>query len=340
MQLAQLGRGVDVDLAADRDDGAAVLLAGRQGRDPRLLPGRELVRTVRPGARRCPFDHRRHRPRVTEFAGPPHITPDGASAASPPLCQTHEVKPCRPGVLPTGRHARAPTGRRARPRGPAAPPRACCRPARRCTRRLAGVGADPQLVERCAPGASTRPWRHQVVAAERPTPASTSCVATGTASGKSLAYQLPALSRDPRGPRAARTAGRHGALPRPDQGAGPRPARAVCVARPAACAPRRTTATPRARSGTGRATTPSTSSPTPTCCTARCCPGTHRWSRFSRSLQYVVVDECHHYRGVFGAHVAQVLRRLRRVVRDVRRPPDVRARLGDRRASRRSRRRG
>jgi DEAD/DEAH box helicase domain-containing protein len=30
-------------------------------------------------------------------------------------------------------------------------------------------------------------------------------------------------------------------------------------------------------------------------------------------LQYVVLDECHHYRGVFGAHVALVLRRLRRI---------------------------
>src|SRR5262249_49952112 len=30
-------------------------------------------------------------------------------------------------------------------------------------------------------------------------------------------------------------------------------------------------------------------------------------------LQYVVVDECHNYRGVFGSHVAQVLRRLRRI---------------------------
>ena len=42
-------------------------------------------------------------------------------------------------------------------------------------------------------------------------------------------------------------------------------------------------------------------------------PGHARWARFFGSLRYVVVDECHHYRGVFGAHVAQVLRRLRRV---------------------------
>ena len=42
-------------------------------------------------------------------------------------------------------------------------------------------------------------------------------------------------------------------------------------------------------------------------------PGHARWSRFFGSLRYVVVDECHHYRGVFGAHVAQILRRLRRV---------------------------
>ncbi|MQA04142.1 MAG: DEAD/DEAH box helicase [Streptosporangiales bacterium] len=38
-----------------------------------------------------------------------------------------------------------------------------------------------------------------------------------------------------------------------------------------------------------------------------------QWAAFLRRLQYVVVDECHHYRGVFGSHVAQVLRRLRRV---------------------------
>ncbi|GAA2880897.1 DEAD/DEAH box helicase [Streptosporangium fragile] len=38
-----------------------------------------------------------------------------------------------------------------------------------------------------------------------------------------------------------------------------------------------------------------------------------QWTAFWRRLRMVVVDECHGYRGVFGSHVAQVLRRLRRV---------------------------
>ncbi|MFG1947562.1 DEAD/DEAH box helicase [Nonomuraea sp. NPDC048826] len=38
-----------------------------------------------------------------------------------------------------------------------------------------------------------------------------------------------------------------------------------------------------------------------------------QWSMFFRRLRLVVVDECHGYRGVFGSHVAQILRRLRRV---------------------------
>ncbi len=42
-------------------------------------------------------------------------------------------------------------------------------------------------------------------------------------------------------------------------------------------------------------------------------PGHARWASFWGSLRFVVIDECHHYRGVFGAHVAQIVRRLRRV---------------------------
>ncbi|MEO8083529.1 MAG: DEAD/DEAH box helicase [Ardenticatenales bacterium] len=37
------------------------------------------------------------------------------------------------------------------------------------------------------------------------------------------------------------------------------------------------------------------------------------WSEFFSGLRYVVVDEMHVYRGVFGSHVANVLRRLRRI---------------------------
>ncbi|MHC1578754.1 MAG: DEAD/DEAH box helicase [Dehalococcoidia bacterium] len=42
-------------------------------------------------------------------------------------------------------------------------------------------------------------------------------------------------------------------------------------------------------------------------------PNHQSWSRFFRNLKYVVVDETHIYRGVFGSHVANVLRRLRRL---------------------------
>jgi DEAD/DEAH box helicase domain-containing protein len=39
------------------------------------------------------------------------------------------------------------------------------------------------------------------------------------------------------------------------------------------------------------------------------------WGDFLHNLQFVVVDEAHVYRGVFGSHVANVLRRLRRLAR-------------------------
>ncbi|WP_295451103.1 DEAD/DEAH box helicase [uncultured Thiodictyon sp.] len=40
-----------------------------------------------------------------------------------------------------------------------------------------------------------------------------------------------------------------------------------------------------------------------------------KWAQFFEGLAYVVVDELHSYRGVFGSHVANVFRRLRRVCR-------------------------
>jgi len=51
-------------------------------------------------------------------------------------------------------------------------------------------------------------------------------------------------------------------------------------------------------------------------------PSHTRWRGFFRRLRVVVIDECHGYRGVFGSHVAQVLRRLRRVAAHHRVPGD------------------
>jgi len=39
----------------------------------------------------------------------------------------------------------------------------------------------------------------------------------------------------------------------------------------------------------------------------------HGWARFFRNLKYVIIDEAHMYRGVFGSHVSFLIRRLRRI---------------------------
>jgi len=44
-------------------------------------------------------------------------------------------------------------------------------------------------------------------------------------------------------------------------------------------------------------------------------PNHARWSRFFANLKYVVIDEIHTYRGIFGSNVANVIRRLKRIAR-------------------------
>ena len=58
-------------------------------------------------------------------------------------------------------------------------------------------------------------------------------------------------------------------------------------------------------------------------------PHHRNWGDVFANLRYVVVDEAHVYRGVFGSHVANVLRRLRRVARALRLRAAVHPHLGD-----------
>ena len=38
-----------------------------------------------------------------------------------------------------------------------------------------------------------------------------------------------------------------------------------------------------------------------------------RWARYFENLRYIVIDELHYYRGVYGSHLANLLRRLKRI---------------------------
>ena len=58
-------------------------------------------------------------------------------------------------------------------------------------------------------------------------------------------------------------------------------------------------------------------------------PNHDRWGDVLANLRYVIVDEAHVYRGVFGSHVANVLRRLRRLARIYGAEPTVHPRDGD-----------
>lgn len=153
----------------------------------------------------------------------------------------------------------------------------------------------------------TAPWEHQAAAAELAHAGTHVVLATGTASGKSLAYQLPALTRlldDPRAtvlylsPTKALAADQLRAVARLDL-EGVRPATYDGD-------------TPREEREWIRQHSRFVLT-NPDMLHHSLLPGHARWGVFLRRLAYVVIDECHTYRGVFGSHVAHVLRRLRRL---------------------------
>uniref|UniRef100_UPI0017FD652B DEAD/DEAH box helicase n=1 Tax=Sporichthya sp. TaxID=65475 RepID=UPI0017FD652B len=173
----------------------------------------------------------------------------------------------------------------------------------------------PLLQERLSGIGIQRPWEHQVAAAEHARARRSVVLSTGTASGKSLAYLLPALTAVLSGA-AGPTANCPGvlylsptkALAADQLAAIGRLGLAQDGVRPA-CYDGDTPFPERdwIRSHANYLLT------NPDMLHRSLLPGHARWVRFLRTLSVVVIDECHTYRGVFGSHVAQVLRRLRRI---------------------------
>ena len=167
--------------------------------------------------------------------------------------------------------------------------------------------ADPLLVDRLRLAGVEQPLEHQVQAAELVRGGSSVILATGTASGKSLAYLLPVLT-------SLLADDRAGALYlSPTKALAGDQLRAVrglnLVAVRAATFDGDTPREERdwvRRHGRLILTNPDMLS-------RAILPRHADWASFLRGLQYVVVDESHTYRGVFGSHVGLVLRRLRRI---------------------------
>ena len=170
------------------------------------------------------------------------------------------------------------------------------------------------------------PWEHQVEAAQLAYDGHHVVIASGTASGKSLAYQLPVLQA-----LADRTTG---GGPTAITGRTPNrgrlePPTALYLSPTKALAADQLRALEELSLPGVRACTYDGDTPyeerswirahanlvlaNPDLVHRSMLPSHRQWASFFRGLQFVVIDECHGYRGVFGAHVAQVIRRLRRV---------------------------
>ncbi|HET8989030.1 MAG TPA: DEAD/DEAH box helicase, partial [Humibacillus sp.] len=172
---------------------------------------------------------------------------------------------------------------------------------------------DPTLLGALLGSGIERPWAHQVEVAEAAHAGRHVVVSTGTASGKSLGYLLPILSDLVAGASAPNGRGATALYLSPT-----RALAADQLSRVAGLA------LPGVRPATYDGDTPSDERrwirdhanlvlTNPDLIHHSLLPRHDRWSSFLRALRYVVIDECHVYKGVFGAHIAAVLRRLRRV---------------------------
>ncbi len=169
-------------------------------------------------------------------------------------------------------------------------------------------GLDPGLAEALRRAGIESLYTHQVAAYE--TAVSSDLVVTsGTASGKSLAFNLPVLDGIARQPK------RRALYLYPTKALAQDQARKLAQLRP-----------PGLREAIYDGDTPREERPAirrrnnlvltnPDMLHVGVLPHHKGWGDFMANLGWVVVDEAHTYRGVFGSHVANVLRRLRRIAR-------------------------
>ena len=174
--------------------------------------------------------------------------------------------------------------------------------------------AHPRLVDVLRERGLERPWEHQAATAEHAHAGRDVVVATGTASGKSLGYQLPALS--------ALASDRNACVLylAPTKALGQDQLASVVSLTDAV--PELSHVAPASYDGD----TPSDARrwirensrwivTNPDMLHLSLLGRSRQWTRLLRGLCFVVVDECHSYRGVFGSNVALVLRRLDRLAR-------------------------
>jgi len=172
--------------------------------------------------------------------------------------------------------------------------------------------ADADLVRAFTERGVAAPWTHQVRAAQHAHDGRHVVISTGTASGKSLAYQLPVLTALAADPRA------RALYLSPTKALGHDQLRAAYAL--TAAVPGLADVAPTAYDGDSATEVRRFARErsrwlfsNPDMIHLSLLRNHARWAVFLRGLRYIVVDECHYYRGVFGSNVAMVLRRLLRL---------------------------
>lgn len=175
------------------------------------------------------------------------------------------------------------------------------------------AGVHPDVIAALAAHGVHHPWTHQAEAASAAMRGHSVITATGTASGKSLAYWIPAVSAliaDPAD--GAQATVLHLA---PTKALAADQALALRAWAPAGVRLGVYDGDTSAEERTWVRRHANYVITNPDMLHHGMLPNHARWGRLLRGLAFIVVDETHAYCGVFGAHVAAVLRRLDRLCR-------------------------